>query len=321
MATRKAILAFEGDSSDLEQTFTRVGGEARDMAADFDAAAADARGFGTAMDRAGGAAGNSESAFSGSADLLDGLGGAFGLPTEGATNLMRSFGDLSGGFSTLGPMMGQAIGWIKNLSLVTKAQTAVQWLMNAAMSANPIGLVVAAIAALVGAFILAWNHSETFRQVVTTAMDGAKVAVGWVVDRFTDLWNFIKDIPSKIKSGFSTLADIIKTPFTTAFDGVKRLWNNTIGGFSIRVPDWVPVVGGKGFDFPRMHMGGVVPGNPGQPVPVMAMAGETVGRAGAAAGGGTTVIQLVLDGKVVTEVVHDGLLAKQKRGKLGFEAV
>lgn len=42
---------------------------------------------------------------------------------------------------------------------------------------------------------------------------------------------------------------------------------------------------------------------------------------GGGGGGGTTVIQLVMDGKVVTEVVHDGLLSKQRRtGNLGFVA-
>ncbi|MES2867620.1 MAG: hypothetical protein V4703_12830, partial [Actinomycetota bacterium] len=45
--------------------------------------------------------------------------------------------------------------------------TAAQWALNAALNANPIGLVVLAIAALVGGLIVAWKHSETFRNIVT----------------------------------------------------------------------------------------------------------------------------------------------------------
>ncbi|QIM22887.1 hypothetical protein G7075_20050 [Phycicoccus sp. HDW14] len=44
--------------------------------------------------------------------------------------------------------------------------TAAQWLWNAALTANPIGIVVVAIAALVAAIVLAWKNSETFRAIV-----------------------------------------------------------------------------------------------------------------------------------------------------------
>jgi hypothetical protein len=44
--------------------------------------------------------------------------------------------------------------------------TAAQWLLNAALSANPIGLVVVGIALLVGALVLAYKKSDKFRVVV-----------------------------------------------------------------------------------------------------------------------------------------------------------
>lgn len=55
------------------------------------------------------------------------------------------------------------------------AWSAAQWLVNAALAANPIGLVVIAIAAFVAALVLAWNHSETFRAIVTAAWASIKV--------------------------------------------------------------------------------------------------------------------------------------------------
>lgn len=56
------------------------------------------------------------------------------------------------------------------LLLVEKAQ----WLVNAAMSANPIGLVIAGIAALVTAVAVCWNKFAGFRAAILTVWDTIK---------------------------------------------------------------------------------------------------------------------------------------------------
>ena len=59
------------------------------------------------------------------------------------------------------------------------AATAAQWLLNVALDANPIGLVVLAIAALVGGFILAYDNIKWFRDGVNTIMtDVENIVIG-----------------------------------------------------------------------------------------------------------------------------------------------
>lgn len=315
-------LTFAGDSKSLENTFNKVGAGAKSMAADMDKAGKDAKGFGTKIESVGESVGGAEGKFMGAADLLDGLGGAFGLPTEGATGMFRAFGDLSGGFEVISGLfpslfgkLGTMIGLTGGQAAATEGAAVAQGGLNAALLANPIGLVVLAIAALVAGFVLAWKHSETFRDIV-------KGALSTVKDFAVDLWEFFKDLPNKLWGMAQKIVEVITWPYKTAFNAVATIWNNTVGKLSFEIPSWVPGLGGKGFSMPNLptfHMGGVVPGNPGQATPIMAMAGETVVPAGA---GGTSIV--INAGAIVTEnqladFVHKALLRKQGRtGSLGF---
>jgi hypothetical protein len=57
--------------------------------------------------------------------------------------------------------------------------TAAWWALNAAMIANPIGAVIAVIAALVAGIIVAYNHSETFRRIVDGLFAKLKEFIEW----------------------------------------------------------------------------------------------------------------------------------------------
>jgi len=58
------------------------------------------------------------------------------------------------------------LGWEMARATGLGILTSAQWALNLAMNANPIGLVVTAIAALVGGIYYAWNTFEGFRKVV-----------------------------------------------------------------------------------------------------------------------------------------------------------
>ena len=81
--------------------------------------------------------------------------------------------------------------------------------LNATMLANPIVLIIAAIAALVAAFIYLWNNCDGFRQF-------------WI-----DLWENVKQVAitvwNAIKEFFSQVWDAIKTIFSTVFEVIKTL--------------------------------------------------------------------------------------------------
>lgn len=72
-------------------------------------------------------------------------------------------------------------------TIATTAQAAAQRVLNFVMAANPIGLVVAALAALAGALVTAYQHSETFRRVVTGVFSAVTESVKNTLGFFKDL--------------------------------------------------------------------------------------------------------------------------------------
>lgn len=75
-------------------------------------------------------------------------------------------------------------------------------LLDAAMAANPIGVVVLALGALVAGLVYAYKHSETFRNIVQGALNGIKVAAQAVAAFFvTYVWPAIKATWDGIAAG------------------------------------------------------------------------------------------------------------------------
>ena len=79
----------------------------------------------------------------------------------------------------------------------TEGMTIAQAALNAVQLANPIGLIIAAIAALVAGFITLWNTSDSFRNFWIGLWDGIKTVVGTVVDAIVGF--FTETLPNGIK--------------------------------------------------------------------------------------------------------------------------
>jgi len=93
-----------------------------------------------------------------------------------------------------------------------KAWTAAQWLLNAALAANPIGLVIVAVAALVAAFVIAYKTSDTFRTIVNRAFDAVLRAAQAV-------WSWLK-------SNWPALLAVLTGPIGIAVVTLARHWSD-----------------------------------------------------------------------------------------------
>jgi tape measure domain-containing protein len=116
------------------------------------------------------------------------------------------------------------------------AFTAAQWLLNAALSANPIGLVIIAITALIAAIVLLWNNSQTFRDIVTGAFNAVWNAIKSVWDWVSQNWPLLLAILMG-PIGIAVLLiiqnwDTIKAAFAAAWEFIKGVWSGVAGFFA-----------------------------------------------------------------------------------------
>lgn len=107
---------------------------------------------------------------------------------------------------------------------------------------NPVFLVIAAIAILIGALVWAYFHFDGFRAVVDKVVDviqnGLAVALQWVTDNvipvFIAAWQWIVDtLWPKIITGFETARDVIVKAFGVIVDAAVWLWEAHVNAFNM----------------------------------------------------------------------------------------
>lgn len=100
-------------------------------------------------------------------------------------------------------------------AVASKAAAAGQWLFTAALNANPIGIVITLIAALVAALVVLFNKNKTFHD--------------WVLSAFSAIKNSAQSLVTTI-SGFFTVT--IPNAFNSAKAKVTGIWNGLISGIT-----------------------------------------------------------------------------------------
>lgn len=117
---------------------------------------------------------------------------------------------------TSAAMAVAAAGGLKAWLMQTKIATAMQWLWNAAMSANPIGLIVLAVVALIALVVVLWKKNETFRKIVIAAWNAVKRAVLVV-------WNAIKAAAMVVFNALKAYVTTMWKVYVAIFNGIKKV--------------------------------------------------------------------------------------------------
>lgn len=195
--------------------------------------------------------------------------GAFLVPA--LTKLVDLAGKVADWFDKLSPSSQRLIG-------VTLALAAAVVVLNVAMSANPVVLIAAGIAALVIALVAAYNKFELFRNIVQGVMKAVEIyltpprlAIEAIVKALQKAWELAGKVAGAV--GKIPGAGVVKN----------------VGGF----------LGGL---IPGFAEGGIVPGPAGAPRLAVVHGGERVLTQAQQRGGGGTTVN-IYTGANPTEVI------------------
>lgn len=108
-------------------------------------------------------------------------------------------------------------------------------LLNAAMKANIIGLIVSLIAGLVAAFIVLWKNNEDFRKFWLDLWAKIKSACATAVDWIKDKLDSLGKTATKVKNWFGDMKDSAAKSFDDAWKSVKKVIDKITGLFPLKL--------------------------------------------------------------------------------------
>ena len=144
--------------------------------------------------------------------------------------------------AAIGPLLiiiGKVVSTVGTLMTILPKVKAAMIAINAVMAANPIGIVIAAVAALIAIFAVLWNKCDWFREFWIGLWEDIKQSFSIFVDIFKFQIEIIKTVFEAVKDFFSVKWETIKSIFSAvggwlkdtfaplfsgAMDGIKAIF-------------------------------------------------------------------------------------------------
>ena len=141
--------------------------------------------------------------------------------------------------------IGAIIDLWKKYELTTKLAAARQWLLNAAMAANPITLIVAGIVALIAALVLLYKKSEAFREFVNGIFeffkDNWQSILLFLVNPFAGFFKYAYEHFDGFREFVDSTVASIKKFFVDLWAGISQgasdAWTAITTTFA-KIPEW-----------------------------------------------------------------------------------
>lgn len=153
--------------------------------------------------------------------------------SENGEYIVSLIAGIGAGFITwnVASLINAAVTSINAFKAANEGATVAQWAINAAMNANPIGIIITLVAGLVTAIITLWNTNEDFRngviEIWTSVKDWIAGAVESVVSWFTtageNIRAFFTNVGTAVSDKARDIARAVRDGVQSAIDWLREL--------------------------------------------------------------------------------------------------
>lgn len=121
------------------------------------------------------------------------------------------------------PIFTALIKFLTPLAPYLTVAAAAWWLLNVAMDANPIGLIIIAIAALVAGVIYAWNHFSWFHDGLIAIWNGIKAGVNGAITGILAAIGWLAKVPGAVGGWFASMAKGVASGVSAAWKFISGI--------------------------------------------------------------------------------------------------
>lgn len=164
-------------------------------------------------------------------DVIPAVKDGFGWILDNKDEIIAGLAGIAAGFVAF-----KVVSIIQGVVNAMKGMTLAQAALNLVMSMNPIGLLVAAIAGLVTAFVVLWNKCDWFREFWIGLWESIQEVLNEYFGFWLDGWSMIIDFFKKLWDDFQEVfqlgMDMIVKFFT---ETIPNAWNSFVEAFQLGI--------------------------------------------------------------------------------------
>ncbi len=137
---------------------------------------------------------------------------------------------------------------VMTAALATKIWTGIQWLLNAALSANPIGIVIGLIAAIVAAIVYAYIKFDAFRGLLWGVWEAFKASFGAIGDLAAAVGEILVGAvtfdAAKVRSGMDRFSSTLRGAGQRIGDAFRQGYADGVEK-KVQMPDFLKAAMGR----------------------------------------------------------------------------
>ena len=156
----------------------------------------------------------------------------------------KGIGWLKENWDWLSVTLGVVVGGFLAYKTAVAAATVVQWALNGAMTANPVGIIVVAVGALIGGIVMLIKNWDKVKERFPAGAAKVEGCIASIKGAFQSFWEFVQPLWNALTVYWSFIWDGIKNYFGFVWENIKVVFQTALDVVSGMFDFWAAIFRG-----------------------------------------------------------------------------